>query len=82
MINHLKSSPFDIEELNKFFVQLEERGEDYWNELLSNTVNDEAIEVMVDHIQNFYGVEDDDEASLLTQIMLTGFLAGLKMNHK
>lgn len=38
-------------------------------------LDDEAIEIMVDHIEDFYGVEDDEELGMLAQLMVSGFMA-------
>ena len=48
---------------------------------VENYLDDEAIEIFVDHIEDFYGVEDDEELGMLAQLMVTGFIAA-KNVHK
>jgi hypothetical protein len=42
---------------------------------VENYLDDESIEIFVDHLEDFYGVEDDEELGMLAQIMVSGFIA-------
>ena len=43
-------------------------------------LDDEGIEIFVDHLEDFYGIEDDDQLGLLAQIMISGFILGKETN--
>lgn len=43
-------------------------------------LDDEAIEIFVDHLEEFYGVEDDEELGMLAQIMVSGYIAAKKVS--
>ena len=64
------------QKLEEFFVQLEESEGKMLEDLLGNHLDDEMIEIFVDHLEEFYGIEDDEELGSLAQMMITGFLAG------
>ena len=42
---------------------------------ISTHLDDDAIEIFVDHIEEFYGIEDDEQLGMLTQLMVSGFVA-------
>ena len=44
-------------------------------EKVDSHLDDEAIEIFVDHIEEFYGIEDDEQLGMLAQIMVSGFVA-------
>lgn len=48
---------------------------------VENHLDDEAIEIFVDHLEDYYGIEDDDELGMLAQIMISGFLAAKKLQE-
>jgi hypothetical protein len=50
--------------------------------LVENFLSDEDIEVFVEHIERFYGVDDDEELGLLAQIMITGYLSSKAENEE
>lgn len=38
-------------------------------------LKDEDVEIFVRHIEEFYGISDDEELGMLAQLMVTGYLA-------
>ncbi len=42
---------------------------------VENYLDDEAIEIIVEHLEDYYGVEDDEELGMLAQIMVSGYIA-------
>lgn len=47
---------------------------------ISGHLDDEAIEIFVDHIEDFYGIEDDEQLGMLTQLMVSGYVAAKEIN--
>ena len=47
---------------------------------ISEHLDDEAIEIFVDHIEDFYGIEDDEQLGMLTQLMVSGYVAAKEIN--
>lgn len=43
-------------------------------------LDDEAIEIFVEHIEDFYGIEDDEQLGMLAQIMVSGFVAAKEIS--
>jgi hypothetical protein len=44
--------------------------------------DDEAIEIVIDYIEDFYGVEDDEELGMLAQIMISGFITAIEYQQQ
>ena len=44
-------------------------------------LDDEDIETFVDHLEEFYGIQDDEELGMLAQIMISGFVAAKKISN-
>jgi hypothetical protein len=65
----------DRESVANFFESLESIESNQMMEMVSKHLNDEDIEVFVNHIADFYGLDDEEELGMLAQIMITGFLA-------
>lgn len=66
----------ETEKLETFFIELEEKSDEEIGDLITKYLSPEATEIFADHIEEFYGVKDDDELAILAQVMITGFLAG------
>ncbi|MCT4642729.1 MAG: hypothetical protein N4A33_10590 [Bacteriovoracaceae bacterium] len=64
------------EQLDTFFDKFEMKTNEQISELIAGTFEEDAAETFIDHIEDFYGIEDDEEVALLAQLMITGFLAG------
>lgn len=43
-------------------------------------LDDEAIEIFVSHLEEFYGIEDDEELGMLSQIMVSGYVAAKEID--
>lgn len=68
------------EQLESFFAELGELESDDWMQKVEKCLDDEAIEAMVSHLEDFYGIDDDEELGMLAQIMVTGFVAGRSLS--
>lgn len=64
-----------LEKIQKFLTELEQYESEQMMILVEKHLSDEGIEIFVDHIQQFYGIEDEEEAGMLAQIMVTGYLS-------
>ncbi len=73
-------------EIQSFLKSIENMESDAMMGLVEKFLDDEAIEAFVDHIEEFYGITDDEELGMLAQLMVTGYLTAknelspLKMN--
>lgn len=61
--------------LTSFFESLEKLDSDAMMNLVGKQLTDEDIEIFVQHIEQFYGISDDEELGMLAQLMVTGYLA-------
>lgn len=43
--------------------------------MVEKHLSDEDVEIFVQHIETFYGINDDEELGMLAQLMVTGYLA-------
>lgn len=69
----------DKTRLAAFFDMLDEMEGEQMMSMVDQFLDDDAIEMFVDHIEEFYGIEDDEELGTLAQIMVTGFMAAKAM---
>lgn len=69
----------DKEVLAEYFEKVKAMDSEQLIAKVSKYLDDEAIEIFVDHIEDFYGVEDDEELGMLTQLMISGFVAAKEM---
>ena len=65
----------DKDNLVAYFDTLKNQDAEALMKNVENYLDDEAIEIIVDHLEEFYGVEDDEELGMLAQIMVSGFIA-------
>ncbi len=63
------------ENLQSFFARFENITSDELMKEVEEFLDDECIELMISHLEDFYGIEDDEELGSLAQIMITGYLA-------
>ena len=68
------------DKLEVYFEKLEKLNSDKMMELVSKYLDDEDIEVLCNHIEDFYGVDDDEEIGMLAQIMVSGYVMGKEVN--
>lgn len=63
------------QKLTSFFKSIENLNSDQMMNLVGEHLSDEDIEVIIEHIENFYGVNDDEELGMLAQLVVTGYMA-------
>lgn len=61
--------------LTSFFEALEKLNSDEMMLMVEKHLKDDDVEIFVDHIEKFYGINDDEELGMLAQLMVTGYLA-------
>ncbi len=61
--------------LTSFFDSLEKLDSEAMMALVEKQLSDEDVEIFVQHIEQFYGINDDEELGMLAQLMVTGYLA-------
>jgi len=61
--------------LTSFFSSLEKLESEDMMTMVGKHLKDEDVEIFVNHIENFYGITDDEELGMLAQLMVTGYLA-------
>lgn len=64
------------EQMKTFFRKLESCESSQFMELVEERLDDTKIELICDHIEDFYGITDDEEIGMLAQVMITGVLLG------
>jgi hypothetical protein len=61
--------------LTSFFQSMEKMESDDMMALVEKHLKDDDVEIFVQHIESFYGINDDEELGMLAQLMVTGYLA-------
>ncbi len=61
--------------LTSFFKSLENMESEDMMNLVEKHLSDEDVEIFVQHIEAFYGINDEEELGMLAQLMVTGYLA-------
>jgi len=61
--------------LTSFFKSIESIESDEMMKLVESQLSDEDVEIFVQHIESFYGINDDEELGMLAQLVVTGYLA-------
>lgn len=61
--------------LTSFFASLEKMESEDMMALVEKHLKDDDVEIFVQHIESFYGINDDEELGMLAQLMVTGYLA-------
>ena len=69
----------DKDKLASYFQMLESLEPEDMMKKVDSYLDDDTIELFVSHLEDFYGVEDDEELGMLAQIMVSGFIAGLEI---
>ncbi len=70
----------DKDKLSQYLDKLEENDGESMMKLVEKHLDDEAIEIICDHIEEFYGIEDDEEIGQLAQIMVAGIVMGRELD--
>ncbi len=61
--------------LTSFFENLEKMESEDMMAMVETHLQDDDVEIFVQHIEDFYGIKDDEELGMLAQLMVTGYLA-------
>ena len=61
--------------LTSFFESLDNLQPEDMMSIVEKHLKDDDVELFVQHIENFYGITDDEELGMLAQLMVTGYLA-------
>lgn len=61
--------------LNSFFDSLEKMESEEMMKLTETYLNDEELDLFVQHIEKFYGINEEEEVGMLAQLVITGYLA-------
>lgn len=69
----------DHDKLEDYFEKLGKMKSEDMMALVDQYLDEEAIEIIIDHIEDFYGVEDDEQLGSLAQIMISGFVAAREL---
>ena len=65
----------DKDKLAHYFESIKGLAAEQLMAKVDSHLDDEAIEMIVEHIEDFYGIEDDEQLGMLAQIMVSGFVA-------
>lgn len=68
------------ENVKKFFSTIESMESEAFMQKVEAIVSDDVVECICDHIEDFYGVEDDEQVGMLAQLVVTGVLLGKEEN--
>lgn len=72
--------PIDQDKLADYFEKVSKMKSEDLMAMVEKHMDDESVEMFVDHIEDFYGIQDDEELGLLAQIMIAGFICAKEMN--
>ena len=61
--------------LTSFFKSMEQMKSEDMMAMVERHLKDDDVEIFVAHIEEFYGITDDEELGMLAQLMVTGYLA-------
>lgn len=61
--------------LTHFFESMSAMDADTMTALVEKQLSDDELELFVRHLEDFYGIEEEEELGTLAQIMVTGYLA-------
>jgi hypothetical protein len=62
------------DKLQHYLDGLQKLSNDEVMQKVEKYLDDEGIEIFVDYLEDFYGINDDEELGLLAQIMISGFV--------
>jgi len=61
--------------LTRFFESMSGMDADTMTALVEKHLSDDDLELFVRHLEDFYGIEEEEELGTLAQMMVTGYLA-------
>jgi len=70
----------DKDKLDNYFESIKNLSAEELMSKVDSYLDDEAIEIFVEHIEDFYGIEDDEQLGMLAQIMVSGFVAAKEIS--
>ena len=70
----------DKDKLADFFEKLSSMKSEEHMMMVDKYMDEDTVEMFVDHIEDFYGVQDDEELGTLAQLMITGFIAAKEIS--
>lgn len=70
----------DQNKLLEFFQNVKNMKSEEYMKLVEKYMDDETVELFVDHIEEFYGNHDDEELGMLANIMITGFVCAKEIS--
>ena len=70
----------DPEKLLEFFNRIKQMKCEEYLKLVEKYMDDDTVELFVDHIEEFYGNHDDEELGMLANIMITGFVCAKELS--
>jgi hypothetical protein len=70
----------DKDKLADFFEKLNAMKSEDLMTMVDKYMDEDTVEMFVDHIEDFYGVQDDEELGTLAQLMITGFIAAKEIS--
>lgn len=70
----------DQAKLAEYFEKVSKMKSEDLMTMVEQHMDDESVEMFVDHIEDFYGVQDDEELGLLAQIMIAGYICAKEIN--
>ena len=62
----------DKDKSDNYFESIKNLSAEELMSKVDSYLDDEAIEIFVEHIEDFYGIEDDEQLGMLAQIMVQG----------
>ena len=65
-----------VDSFRQFFQDLDNLSSEQLLGLVEGHLDDEDIEVIVTHIEAFYGIDDEEQLGVLAQLLITGYLLG------
>lgn len=68
------------DKLASYLESLNDKSAEEIAKTIEGYLDDEAVEMFVDHIEDFYGIEDDEQLGMLTQLMVSGFVAAKELS--
>lgn len=68
------------DKLAAYLESLGEKSAEQIGKTIESYLDDEAVEMFVDHIEDFYGIEDDEQLGMLTQLMVSGYVAAKELS--
>ena len=71
----------DKQKLEDYLMGIEKLNSDQMMKLVDQHLDEETIELFVDHLEEFYGIEDDEQLGTLAQIMISGFIAARELSE-